>query len=91
MEPTKVISPPEPKLIVPASTPVEAACLDLDSAIDTCLAGITQMRKSLEFLKLHLEHPLQLEALNNIEGVIDEAMLPYLSDINDEFKYIADA
>jgi hypothetical protein len=80
----------EPKLIVPASTPVEAACLDLDAAIDTCLAGIQQMQYAVKFLKEHLENPIQLEALNNIEGLIDEAMLPYLSDIDDEFKYIAD-
>jgi hypothetical protein len=70
---------------------MEAACLDLDSSIDTCLAGITQMRKSVEFIKKHLENPVQLEALSNIEGLINEAMIPYLSDINDEFKYIADA
>ena len=91
MEPSKVVSTPEPNLIVPAATPVEAACLDLDAAIDTCLAGIKQMAAAVEFLKPHLEHPIQQEALNNIEGLINEAMIPYLSDIDTEFKYIADS
>ena len=78
------------KLIAPPSTLVESACLDLDVGIDKCLSSIKQMRKSVEFLKKHLEHPLQVEALDNIEGLINEAMMPYLGDIHNEFKYIAD-
>ena len=90
MEPQKVVSSDTPELIAPSSTPTEAACLDLDVGIDKCLSGIQQMLVSVEYLKVHLEHPLQVEALSNIEGLINEAMIPYLGDIHNEFKYIAD-
>ena len=90
MEPQEVVSPNNPELIVPPYTLVESACIDLDVGIDKCLASIQQMLTSVEYLKIHLEHPLQVEALNNIEGLINEAMMPYLGDIHNEFKYIAD-
>lgn len=90
MEPPKEVSEKPLNLIEPPSTPVEAACLDLDVSIDKCLASLKQMRASLLYLKERFEHPLQVEALNNIEGLLNEAMIPYLSEIHDEFKYIAD-
>lgn len=90
MEPPKVVSEEPLNLIEPASTPIEAACLELDVSIDKCLFSLKQMRASLLYLKEHLEHPLQLEALNNIESLIDEAMIPYLAEICGEFNYIAD-
>lgn len=69
----------------------QAACLRLDTAIDKCLSAIKEMKDTVEFLSKALEHPFQLEALGNINDLLDEAMVPYLDQIDKEFKNVIDA
>ena len=85
----KRIEKPKLGLIVPPPTNVEEACLRLDSAIDKAVISVKEMRKAVKFLQGVLEHPLQKEALTNIDGLLDEALIPYLDEIDHEFRYIA--
>ena len=80
---------PELGHIVPPSTDVEEACLRLDSALDKVVIGIKEIRKAVKFLRTKLEHPLHKVALNNIDGLIDEALIPYLGEVDQEFRQIA--
>lgn len=79
------------ELITVEAVVAEAACLNLDMSIDKCLSGVKQMKKAIEELKSLLEHPFQVEALNNIDGIIDEALIPYLEEVDKEFRNITDA
>ena len=83
------LSLPKLELIAPPSTSIEEACLNLDVAIDGCIINIKKIRKSVKFLKKHLEHPFHVEALDNITGLIDEALIPYLAELDKEFRVIA--
>jgi hypothetical protein len=83
------LSLPKLGLISPPPTDVEGACLQLDSSIDMCLNSIKKMRKTVRFLKAHLDHPFHVEALDNIDSLIDEALIPYLAEVDQEFRVIA--
>ncbi len=83
------IESPKLGLIVPHSTPEEAACLRLDSAIDKAVVSVKEMRKAVKFLRTRLGHPLHKLALDNIDGLIDEALIPYLDEVDKEFREIA--
>ncbi len=76
-------------LISPPPTSVEGACLELDKSIDACLTSIRKMRETVKFLKIHLDHPFHVEALDNIDSLIDEALIPYLAEVDKEFREIA--
>lgn len=78
----------EAGLIAPLTT-VESGWNQLDSSIETCVRGVKEMRKSVAFLKKFLDHPFHVEALDNIDGLIDEALIPYLAEIDKEFRQIA--
>ena len=47
------------------------------------------MRKVVKFLRTKLGHPLHKLALDNIDGLIDEALIPYLDEVDKEFREIA--
>ena len=83
------IETPKLGLIVPSPTDVEEACLRLDSAIDKAVVSVKEMRKVVKFLRTKLGHPLHKLALDNIDGLIDEALIPYLDEVDKEFREIA--
>ena len=85
----KRIETPDSKLIAPPVTNVEGACLKLDIAIDKAVISIKEMRKAVKFLRTKLDHPFHVEALHNIDGLIDEALIPYLAEVDKEFRIIA--
>ena len=88
-EQTSQVNVPKLGLIVPPPTDVEGACLRLDTAIDGCVLSIRGMRKAVKFLRTKLEHPFHIEAMDNIDGFIDEALIPYLAEVDKEFREIA--
>jgi hypothetical protein len=61
----------------------------MDSAIDKAVISVIEMRKTVKFLRTKLEHPLHKLALDNIDGLIDEALIPYLDEVDQEFRQIA--
>ena len=75
-------------ITIPPSS-IEEAQLKLDTAIDRCCTCIKQMRESIKFLSGILEHPFHVEALDNMNGIIDEALIPYLAEMDKEFREIA--
>jgi len=79
---------PKLGLIAPPPTDVEGALLSLDSTINGCLMNIRKMREAVKCLRKHLEHPFHIEALDNIDGLIDEALMPYLAEVDKEFREI---
>jgi len=78
----------ELKLITDPPSVVEEACLKLDTAIDKCLSSIRDMKRNVSILKKIMDHPFHTEALDNITGLLDEALIPYLDDIDKEFRNI---
>jgi len=76
-------------LISAPPTSLESGWTQLDDSIDKCLIGIKQMRTSVKFLQRYLDHPFHVEALENIEGLIEEALIPYLAEVDKEFREIA--
>ena len=47
------------------------------------------MRKAVAYLRKYMDHPFHTEAFDNIDGLIDEALIPYLADVDKEFREIA--
>lgn len=76
-------------LITAPPTSLEIGWDKLDNSINNCVKNIKQMRMSVRFLKKHMDHPFHIEAFNNIESLIDEALIPYLADVDKEFRNIA--
>lgn len=79
----------ELQLITSADSEAAATCLKLDTCIDKCLSSIKGMKEAVTFLKTVMDHPFHVEALQNIDGLIDEALIPYLDEIDKEFRNIA--
>lgn len=76
-------------LITAAPTSLEIGWDKLDTSIGNCLKNIKQMRSSVTYLKKYMDHPFHIEAFDNIEGLIDEALIPYLAEVDKEFRNIA--
>jgi len=76
-------------LIVPPPTKVEDACLKLDSALDRAVNSVKEIRAAVKYLRTMLDHPFHVEALANIDGLLDEALIPYLAEVDKEFRNIA--
>jgi len=76
-------------LITAPPTSLEMGWDKLDKSISDCLKSIKQMRLSVRYLKKYMDHPFHIEAFNNIEGLIDEALIPYLAEVDQEFRNIA--
>jgi hypothetical protein len=76
------------QLITAPPTEEEAMMLNLDASIDKCLSSIKEMKKGIDALDNRLEHPFHKEALANMNALIDEALVPYLDQLDKEFKVI---
>ena len=79
----------KPTVTSPAS-PFERDLLLLDESITQTLVGIKQMEAALTGL-LSLElHPEYKQILTEIDGLIQEALIPYLDQADTELRKIAD-
>ncbi len=76
-------------LITAPPTTLEHGWAQLDESIGLCVKSVKQMRKAVTFLRKYMDHPFHIEAFDNIDGLIDEALIPYLADIDKEFQEIA--
>lgn len=76
-------------LITAPPTSLEKGWTQLDDAINKCLLSIKQMQKATTYLKKYLDHPFHVESIENIDGLIDEALIPYLAEVDQEFRTIA--
>jgi hypothetical protein len=75
-------------LITAPPTSLESGWRQLDDSIDKCLKSLKQMRGSAKFLRKYMDHPFHVEALDNIDSLIDEALIPYLAEVDREFRNV---
>ena len=76
--------------ITAAPSSFETSLLNLDSSIHVTLSGIKQMENSVKNLQSMELHPTYAQVVREIDGLIQEALIPYLDQVDQEFRKIAD-